>query len=289
MNTVRHKSTLTVLLFALILGAGQPNAHAYTNVDCLLASLSAATPEALHIQQSERGDYEVLIPNRDGTFKIRHFDTYAKAYEEASRVQQLDLKAMIKNANDVFREIMPELKVIKNNNRNVTGLSARIKTPESLMEKIFQKVHKNEKNFRISEIEDIAAARFVVRDRSQIGDVAREVRKIPGVQVVADDLVNYGSGYRATHITLRTSTGHFVEIQIMTKRTSDWSAWNHDRVYKPRVSKGSVYYGQLKRYDQALIHYLNGLDDGLKMLPKVPDPDKYGIYPEDVFPSEQLK
>lgn len=241
-----------------------------------------------HIRLGKDGGYEVLLPRPDGSFEIRKAKTFREARHVALTIDvPLDLKGLIKSHAKAVEELYPEFEKISQ--AGGVELTSRLKTPESLRDKIFTRVEKLGANFNITKIEDYAGVRFVVREKRQIEQIARKVRGIKGTEVVGDEAIAYDRGYRAQHMALKTKSGSVLEIQVMTKRTSDWSAWNHDRVYKAKTGAEPAYMSKLQEYDRAIVTYLNGLDD--EVIPRIsmPDPKNYGIKLEDVFPADLLR
>ncbi|MBI3541920.1 MAG: hypothetical protein HY075_01410 [Deltaproteobacteria bacterium] len=88
---------------------------------------------------------------------------------------------------------------------------------------------------------------------------------------------------------MKTRRGAVFEVQVMTRRMLAWVLWNAKRVYKPRIPKTSPYFKRLAAYDQAVITYLNALDDGAARLPPYPSAEAGGILADDVFPAEDLR
>lgn len=242
-----------------------------------------------HVREAPEGGFEVLLPQSDGTFMIQKTAKLPEAQLLAAKIQKpINLDALILQGRNAFDELAEGFRQVKATEPS-TEFAARLKTVDSLKTKIFERVREKGFGFRLSDLDDAAGARFTTSDKAQIARVAEAVKKMDGVTVLLDETKNYDRGYRARHLALRTPKGNVVEVQVMSRRTAFWAYWNHDRVYKPATKPTPEYLGRLKKYDLAIIQYLNTLDDGIKSPLPPPRSELYGIFPEDQFPPTWLR
>ena len=125
----------------------------------------------------------------------------------------------------------------------VSLIKSRIKTMESVKDKCRRKAYEcNIENIR-EKIRDVAGIRIVTTFKSDIYEVARMIKKIPGVNITrTKDYVKYPkeSGYRSLHLEIQVeiydpvegSELVPVEIQIRDKFMDCWSSVEHKINYK---------------------------------------------------------
>jgi ppGpp synthetase/RelA/SpoT-type nucleotidyltranferase len=288
---------LLPLLFAAWL-IPQPLAHATgTGHGCAEAALAVfdrgAHIDAAHVMPSERGGFDVLLPNADGSFEIAHTDSLIEGHLRVETrlkrlgTEPLDLNHLVTARMSAMNGIRPLLEEIRNQEPGAL-LTDRTKKPGSLREKIFRKVREEGSKFRLDRIDDLAGARFVVKDFAQMDRVVSKLRSVPGTEATVEQKSKSG-GYRAVHVALRTGDGEVIEVQVMTERTSRWSTWDHDRVYKPQSPLSPEYRDALRGYGREIMEYLNSLDEGKPGTRPMPDADKHGIAESDRFPPGDLK
>lgn len=140
--------------------------------------------------------------------KIDPEDTKYLKLDEAASV----IKTLYNNAEKNVKELA---EVLKSN--GVKGLSVRVKTPESIGEKIVRKA-KMGRNF-LEAPNDVVAGTIVVKDekaaRKLVKDLGEKVSKYD------DYFNNPTNGYRGINADLKMSDGSLAELQIHTRQTLD--------------------------------------------------------------------
>lgn len=203
-----------------------------------------------------------------------------------------DLYDRIRSAEAAQAALQPDLQRVADrmgNRGRVSLFTGRVKEVASLREKLRRKEVEKSRAMDLDDIDDVLAFRFVLQNPADLPNTQRSIRRALGDSYEFLESKQYDRGYRAQHIMGRytdPATGHSepFEVQIMTRRMSAWSDWNHSLFYKMNASDrrayGPEYLGALESYNRAIAEYLQALDDGRR--PRKPSTE--GIRPEHVFP-----
>lgn len=293
-------SFFALLLVVFPLAVGHPGGQAWANSRCISdtqrgleqAARRIELLQRFHVRKSETrpGWQEVLIPQPDGSFVVRALpdSDVPKALSAIGR--PIDLEALITSYAPGAREVGELLERVSVRFRPVRT-SLRLKDVDRLKDKIFSRAIKLGPRFTLTSVDDVIGGRIIVRlpkERSTIAAAIVQHQGLVGRAAKTETREQSAAGYRALHVTIETSRGTPAEIQIMTQRMVRWSDWNHDRVYKPRPGEAPQYLQRLRRYDQAIIRYINELDDGVPHTGPRPTGEAFGIRPEDHFPDAWL-
>ncbi|WP_082620538.1 GTP pyrophosphokinase [Lentilactobacillus senioris] len=192
----------------------QPQPHRI--VDDLPSELStgAAVKEVLNLTQKF-----------DGEFKIRY---------------QTALDLIVAKLNFIDRSYQ-----LEHDATLIDSIQSRIKSPDSIVEKMERK-QLNFTTDRIADyIRDIAGVRVITRFISDIETMQRLIKEQPDIQVVTekDYVANpKANGYRSLHLIVEVpvylSTGEEripVEIQIRTIGMNFWASLEHELNYKKDI------------------------------------------------------
>ncbi len=131
----------------------------------------------------------------DADLKI--LDDYRKSFSEAYE--------------EVVRKIREKLKL------EPTGRPAKSTTA------IVEKLHRE--SIRLSQMQDIAGCRIVVRDIQKQDSVVKKLREIFTSASVMDRRVKPSHGYRAVHIIIN-NLNKAIEVQIRTELQHGWSEFS---------------------------------------------------------------
>lgn len=139
------------------------------------------------------------------------------------------------------------------------GVSGRIKTKESIIEKL------GRRNKKIEELTDIAGIRVVFLTLDSLYSGLDKIRSKFNV-VEEENYINQPrKGYRSYHLIIMVD-GKPIEIQLKTLRMSDWSEKAHDSFYKNRsllVEKyGEKIVDQAENYMSSIADYYSKKDEG---------------------------
>lgn len=171
-------------------------------------------------------DYNQTLKTEDETFRKLMF-IYSTAIRE--------LKTKIEILKDEFK-IFYDYDLIDH-------INTRIKTPESIIQKMERKnIAINYKDM-IEKINDIAGVRIICPLKKDIFSIKDIIQRLPGINVLKEkDYVTYPkeSGYSSYHlivevpVTLSKQNIYVkVEIQIRTIAMDFWASLEHKMKYKP--------------------------------------------------------
>lgn len=299
MRTLRWLAVLQLGLSITALGAERTRAlpHAWGDAHCSEPLSRADWKERTwrveryrlnHLMQSG-GELEVLIPKGGGSFELVKARNFSHAETLLSAIREpIDLEGLIASRIPARDELLGLLKPLERTEPDIK-VTERTKELFSLKTKLFDKVRKKGASFRLDQIDDIVGARLAAPTREAAARLASRLYEIEGLKVEKFEPIAYDRGYRATHVTVRSTRGDVYEVQVMTHRMLAWVQWNAKRVYKSPLSRDSAAFQRLAAYDREIINYLNALDAGSTVLPPKPSAEKYRIPAEDVFPENQLE
>ncbi|MCH5464937.1 GTP pyrophosphokinase [Levilactobacillus tujiorum] len=127
----------------------------------------------------------------------------------------------------------------------VDSLQSRIKTPESILEKVQRKHFKLDLRTLPSEMHDIAGIRVIVRFEDDILAMESRLEKQPDIQILRrKDYITHPkpNGYRSLHLILSVPVyldagvePVKVEVQIRTIAMNFWASLEHELNYKKNV------------------------------------------------------
>jgi putative GTP pyrophosphokinase len=179
------------------------------------------------------------VPQRiDGNFPISN-DFYKTAFQ----FQQIMMiyESAIKQIETKLEILSKEINVNKKRNP-IQNIKTRIKSPESIVQKLEKKHHPVNFDSMINNLNDIAGVRVVCPYISDIYSVKEMLLKQPDIKLVyeSDYIANpKASGYRSYHIVVEvpvylSKTEHSVkvEIQLRTIAMDFWASLEHQLHYK---------------------------------------------------------
>ena len=136
-------------------------------------------------------------------------------------------------------------------------MSHRLKTDESMAEKLSRKGCPVTEEAAVSEVRDAVGFRIVCRFIDEIYENREKILQLPGVSLVKEkDYVRHvkPNGYRSYHMILDVAVpedaarGHyFAEVQIRTIAMDSWAALEHEMKYKHEIQNAELIGRELKR------------------------------------------
>ena len=160
-----------------------------------------------------------------------------KQYQNVINIYKLALEEVVDNLTEVKQKYYD---IFKDN--LINNIVYRIKTPESIINKMKKKG--NDLNYEnlFTKINDIAGVRVVCPLKDNIYTLIRIIEKLPGIKVIKrKDYITKPkkSGYSAYHMIIETPVEFHdqilpvkVEIQIRTIAMDFWSSAEHKIRYK---------------------------------------------------------
>lgn len=153
--------------------------------------------------------------------------------------------------NEARKNVEQLINAIKQETKNkyeydvINSVTSRIKSPQSILNKMKRK--KYELNYRnmINFIDDIAGVRIVCELKSDIKRIRKILRQMPGITIIEEkDYIKKPkkSGYSAYHLVVETPVNYKnnniavkVEIQIRTMAMDYWATVEHKMRYKSKA------------------------------------------------------
>lgn len=136
-------------------------------------------------------------------------------------------------------------------------MSHRLKTDESMAEKLSRKGCPVTEEAAVSEVRDAVGFRIVCRFIDEIYENREKILQLSGVSLVKEkDYVRHvkPNGYRSYHMILDAAApedaarGHyFAEVQIRTIAMDSWAALEHEMKYKHEIQNAELIGRELKR------------------------------------------
>ena len=141
--------------------------------------------------------------------------------------------------------------------KNFEHMSHRLKTDESMAEKLSRKGCPVTEEAAVSEVRDAVGFRIVCRFIDEIYENREKILQLSGVSLVKEkDYVRHvkPNGYRSYHMILDAAApedaarGHyFAEVQIRTIAMDSWAALEHEMKYKHEIQNAELIGRELKR------------------------------------------
>ena len=144
----------------------------------------------------------------------------------------------------------------------IDHVNYRIKTPESIVNKMKKKHYQLTYNNLIQKINDIAGIRIICPFQEDIFLVRNMLANIPNIKILKEkDYIHHPkkSGYSAYHLIVETHINFYehvlpvkVEIQIRTMAMDFWSTTEHKMRYKSKASLSPFDSKKLSLYAKVL-------------------------------------
>lgn len=169
-----------------------------------------------------------------------------KIGEEKKKILEKDLEksGLKKIYTEAIWDIIPKINdisqkiSIKMGRQVMDTISWRIKTPESIANKLRRKNREISLDCAVKTLNDMAGIRVVCPFQDDVYRMAKEIQKIPELKVVK--VKNYiahpkSSGYRSIHVIVETDREKKdirIEIQIRSVAMNYWAILDHQLCYK---------------------------------------------------------
>ena len=163
----------------------------------------------------------------------------------------------------VITEITARLEVIRkyrkiNNARDpIEYIKSRIKSEESMKEKLKRKGYEINLKNALDKVHDAAGIRIICTFADDVYDIAQMIKKYDDIEIVKEkDYIKNPkeNGYRSYHLVIIVplnidGTIHkvYLEIQIRTIAMDFWSSLEHQMKYKKNIQNQEMIVEELKR------------------------------------------
>ena len=163
----------------------------------------------------------------------------------------------------VITEIMARLEVIRkyrkiNNDRDpIEYIKSRIKSEESMKEKLKRKGLEVNLENALTKIYDAAGIRIICTFADDVYDIVEMIKKYDDIEIVKEkDYIKNPkeNGYRSYHLVIKVPLNiageiHkvYLEIQIRTIAMDFWSSLEHQMKYKKNIQDQQMIVNELKK------------------------------------------
>ena len=163
----------------------------------------------------------------------------------------------------VITEITARLEVIRkyrkiNNDRDpIEYIKSRIKTEESMKEKLKRKGLEVNLENALTKIHDAAGIRIICTFADDVYDIVEMIKKYDDIEIVKEkDYIKNPkeNGYRSYHLVIKVPLNiageiHkvYLEIQIRTIAMDFWSSLEHQMKYKKNIQDQKMIVNELKK------------------------------------------
>jgi ppGpp synthetase/RelA/SpoT-type nucleotidyltranferase len=163
-------------------------------------------------------------------FSKSQVDRLGERLREAST--ELDLK-LLDEYRLAFREAYEHVVRTLRDELHLEPTGRAAKSTSSVIEKL------RRESIRLSQVQDLAGCRIVVRDVAEQNAVVASLRKAFPEATIIDRRAAPSHGYRAVHVVVRAS-GRLVEIQVRTELQHLWAELSEQfaDAYDPQLKYG---------------------------------------------------
>ena len=167
-------------------------------------------------------------------------------------IKNQELTNLLSVYDKALKQVLDNIKMLQTSLANfydynvIDHVNYRIKTPESIVNKMKKKHYDLTYNNLIQKINDIAGIRIICPFQEDIFLVRDMLANIPNIKILKEkDYIHHPkkSGYSAYHLIVETHINFYehvlpvkVEIQIRTMAMDFWSTTEHKMRYKSKAS-----------------------------------------------------
>lgn len=144
--------------------------------------------------------------------------------------------------------------ILEKNRDPVEHCKARIKTAQSMVDKLKRKNLPVNLNSALVNIKDAVGIRVICIFVDDIYTIINLIKSIPNIEVINDkDFISNPkpNGYRSYHLIVgvNTSIGEkiYIEIQVRTIGMDCWASLEHQLKYKKNIKNKEIFTSELKR------------------------------------------
>ena len=154
-------------------------------------------------------------------------------------------------------DVIRKYKKVKNDRDPIEYISSRVKTEESMKEKLQRKGLAVTLENALSKVHDAAGIRIICSFVDDVYDVVEMIKKYDDLEIVNEkDYIKNPkeNGYRSYHMVIRMPLNiagevHkvYLEIQIRTIAMDFWSSLEHQMKYKKNIQDQKMIVNELKK------------------------------------------
>lgn len=162
----------------------------------------------------------------------------------------------LKNGEKYLLDMIGEYPVRKTEDgiQPIIYVKSRIKSPESMMRKLWKKGWKTDADTALKRTNDAVGVRVICSFEEEVYQVTEWLCKRKEIQVIEKkDYIAYPkpNGYRSLHLIVKVRKGELegmtAEIQLRTIALDFWAVLEHQMKYKQSIAHESIIQNELKR------------------------------------------
>lgn len=176
--------------------------------------------------------------------------TYDEFYGNIAYEKLLETEKAIMELIDSYAATKQE----KEGMKPIVYTCSRIKSPESMLEKLKARGIEQTREAALKEVFDAVGIRAVCPFAEDVYRLVRWIKKQPCIHIVTEkDYCEYPkpNGYRSYHLLIRMTKGEIkgcqAEIQIRTIANDFWATLEHQLKYKKDIPNEKLIRSELKR------------------------------------------
>lgn len=167
-----------------------------------------------------------------------------------------DALSTLKNGKKYLLDMIGEYPVRKTEDgiQPIIYVKSRIKSPESMMRKLWKKGWKPDADTALKKANDAVGVRVICSFEEEVYQVAEWLCKRKEIYVIEKkDYIAHPkpNGYRSLHLIIKVKKGKLegmtTEIQLRTIALDFWAVLEHQMKYKQSIAHESIIQNELKR------------------------------------------
>lgn len=141
--------------------------------------------------------------------------------------------------------------VLAKDKNKIDFMESRIKTYDSLIDKMKYKGYELSVNGLLKNINDLIGIRFVCKNLNDVYNIVNDIKKEKKIKVITEkDYISQPkkSGYKSFHLIIEPKIKIMdytftvrAEIQVRTYEMQLWANWAHDLIYKKNMRSSIEY------------------------------------------------
>ncbi len=154
-------------------------------------------------------------------------------------------------------DLIRKNKIIKNERDPISYITSRIKTEESMKQKLMRKNIPINLDNALNKVYDAAGIRIICSYVDDVFEMANILKQYDDMEVIKEkDYIKNpkSNGYRSYHLILKVPVNIernvkkvYVEVQIRTIAMDFWASLEHEMKYKKNIKSQEMIVNELKR------------------------------------------
>lgn len=176
--------------------------------------------------------------------------TYEEFYKDKYEV----LKEIEQKGREKLEKKIQSFNDIDDDFKKIIYFRTRIKTPESVLEKLERQGFEPTRDSALKNLHDVVGFRIVCAFSDDVYEIAQWLTDSKSYEIVKKkDYISFPkpNGYRSLHLILRTTASdgeqYEIEVQLRTIAEDFWASLEHKMKYKKNIKNSKLISSELKR------------------------------------------